>query len=65
MCAGLAVLSRISRVVYGTRDRRFGAFGSVTDVLDMPDLNHYPLVTGGFLEERSADLLRKFFRSHR
>ncbi len=65
MCAGLIVNSRIPRVVYGARDKRFGAFGSVTDVLEMPGLNHYPEVTGGFMAERSTDLLKEFFRSHR
>ncbi len=62
MCAGLAVLSRIPRIVYGAPDKRFGAFGSVTDVLKMPDLNHYPEVFGGCCSDESARLLKEFFR---
>lgn len=62
MCAGLAVLSRIPRIVYGASDKRFGAFGSVTDVLKMPDLNHYPEVFGGCYSDESARLLKEFFR---
>ena len=62
MCAGLAILSRIPRIVYGALDKRFGAFGSVTDVLKMPDLNHYPEVFGGCFSDESARLLKKFFR---
>ncbi len=62
MCAGLAVLSRIPRIVYGAPDKRFGAFGSVTDILKMPGLNHYPEVLGGCYEDESARLLKKFFR---
>lgn len=65
MCAGLAVLARVPRIVYGAWDRRFGAFGSVTDLLAMPGLNHYPEVTGGCLAEESARLLREFFRTAR
>ena len=65
MCAGMIVLSRVSHVVYGAWDKRFGAFGSVTDVLAMPDLNHYPEVTGGVLAADSEELLRDFFRSRR
>ena len=65
MCAGLAVLSRVSRIVYGASDRRFGAFGSVTDILDIPGLNHYPVVSGGLMEEKASALLTEFFRSHR
>lgn len=62
MCAGLALLSRIPRIVYGAPDKRFGAFGSVTDILKMPGLNHYPEVFGGCNEDESARLLREFFR---
>jgi len=65
MCAGLIVNSRIPRVVYGARDKRFGAFGSVTDLREMSGLNHYPEVIAGFMPDRSAELLKKFFRSHR
>lgn len=65
MCAGLAVLARIPRIVYGAWDKRFGAFGSVTDVLKMSGLNHYPEVIGGCLAGRSAHLLREFFRQGR
>ncbi|NOQ21155.1 MAG: tRNA-specific adenosine deaminase [Candidatus Aegiribacteria sp.] len=65
MCAGLAVLSRIPRIVYGAMDKRFGAFGSVTDVLKMPGLNHYPEVFGGYYSDESAKLLKEFFRQGR
>jgi len=37
----------------------------VTDVLDMPGLNHYPEVVADFMPELSADLLKEFFRKHR
>ncbi|MCD4702083.1 MAG: nucleoside deaminase [Candidatus Aegiribacteria sp.] len=62
MCAGLALLARIPRIVFGAQDKRFGAFGSVTDVLKMQGLNHYPEVFGGYYEDESARLLKEFFR---
>lgn len=65
MCAGMVVLARVPEVVYGARDTRFGAFGSVTDVRGMPNLNHYPGVLGGVLARESRELLREFFRSRR
>lgn len=65
MCAGLVLLARISLVVYGAWDKRFGAFGSVTDLLEMPYLNHYPKVVGGVLADESSRLLKEFFRNHR
>lgn len=65
MCAGLILLARIPLVVYGAWDKRFGAFGSVADLLRMPGLNHYPEVTGGVLADESSRLLKRFFRNHR
>jgi len=65
MCAGLILVSRIPKVVYGAWDKRFGAFGSVTDLLDMRHLNHYPDVNGGVLAEESAQMLKAFFRDRR
>ena len=65
MCAGLILVSRIPNVVYGAWDKRFGAFGSVTNLLEMQHLNHYPEVKGGVLAEESAVLLKGFFRERR
>jgi len=64
MCSGLAVLARIPRLIYGAWDKRFGAFGSVTDILSMEGLNHYPTVSGGCQAEESSALLKLFFRTH-
>jgi len=65
MCAGLILVSRIPSVVYGAWDKRFGAFGSVTNLLEMRHLNHYPEVQGGVLAEESARMLKGFFRNRR
>jgi len=65
MCAGAIVLARIPRVVYGTRDPKAGAAGSVLEVLREPALNHRPEVIGGVREEECATLLREFFASRR
>ena len=65
MCAGLILVSRVPSVVYGAWDKRFGAFGSVTNLLEMRHLNHYPEVQGGVLAEESAVMLKQFFRNRR
>jgi tRNA(adenine34) deaminase len=65
MCAGAIVLARVPRVVFGTRDPKAGAAGSVLDVLNVPQLNHRPLVEEGLLAQECADLLRSFFASRR
>ncbi|HEV7677555.1 MAG TPA: tRNA adenosine(34) deaminase TadA [Candidatus Dormibacteraeota bacterium] len=65
MCAGAMVQARVSRCVYGARDPKKGADGSVYDVLRNPRNNHVPAVAEGVLAERSAGLLRDFFRGLR
>ena len=61
MCAGAIINARIPRVVYGGKDVRFGACGSVTDLFAMP-FNHQPTVETGLLEEECLALLQEFFQ---
>jgi len=62
MCAGALVQSRVDRVVYGARDEKAGAVGSVWDVVRDRRLNHRPEVIGEVLAEECATLLTSFFR---
>ena len=64
MCAGAIINARIPRVVYGTRDIRFGAFGSALDLAKIP-LNHTPEVIGDVLGDECATILSEYFRSKR
>ncbi|MYS48191.1 nucleoside deaminase [Streptomyces sp. SID5998] len=63
MCAGALVLSRVDRVVYGARDEKAGAAGSLWDVVRDRRLNHRPEVIEGVLAEDCAGLLTEFFRA--
>lgn len=65
MCAGAIVHARVSRLVYAARDLRWGAGGSVFDILGSDKLNHRVEVIGGLLEAESAALLEAFFRARR
>lgn len=65
MCAGAVVLARIPRVVYGARDPKAGAGGSVLDVLRHPRLNHRADVVPGVLAAECASLLVEFFAGKR
>ena len=65
MCAGAIVLARVPRIVYGARDPKAGAAGSVLDLMDVPQLNHRPQCQGGLLAEESSELLRVFFANRR
>lgn len=62
MCAGAMIQARLERLVYGAKDIRFGADGSVVDVLSDPRFNHRVTVTSGVLEDEAAGLMRDFFR---
>ncbi|WP_033321469.1 tRNA adenosine(34) deaminase TadA [Streptomyces yerevanensis] len=62
MCAGAIVQSRVDRLVYGARDEKAGATGSLWDVVRDRRLNHRPEVIGGVLDEECARLLTDFFR---
>ncbi|MFG3152638.1 tRNA adenosine(34) deaminase TadA [Streptomyces sp. NPDC048219] len=62
MCAGAVVQSRVDRVVYGARDDKAGAAGSLWDVVRDRRLNHRPEVIEGVLAEDCALLLTDFFR---
>jgi tRNA(adenine34) deaminase len=65
MCLGAILLSRIPRLVFGARDPKAGACGSVLDFASDPRLNHRVEVMGGILEEESQQLLSKFFKELR
>lgn len=64
MCAGAIINSRIPRVVYGVPDLRFGAFGSLLNLAEVP-LNHTPEIVGGILEEENRELLQSYFKKKR
>ncbi|MEN6350341.1 MAG: tRNA adenosine(34) deaminase TadA [Syntrophomonas sp.] len=61
MCAGAMVNVRLGRLVYGARDPKAGAAGSILDVVRCPALNHQVQVEGGVLKEECAELLSAFF----
>lgn len=65
MCAGAMVAARIKRLVYGCKDPKAGAAGSVVNIVQNPDLNHRIEVTSGILEDETAAQLQAFFRSRR
>ena len=62
MCAGAMIQARLPRLVYGAKDTRFGADGSIVDVLRAEGFNHRVAITGGLLAEEAAALLQQFFQ---
>ena len=65
MCAGALVHARISRLVYGARDLRFGGVRSKFRIADSDLLNHQVEIVEGVLAAECVDLLQAFFASKR
>ena len=65
MCLGAIILARIPRVVFGAKDPKAGACGSVLDFAGDSRLNHRVEVAEGVLEEDSQRMLSKFFQDLR
>ena len=65
MCAGAAVLSRIATIVYGAKDPKFGACGSIFEVPTEPKLNHRIEVVSGIMEEEVSSMMKLFFQQVR
>ena len=65
MCAGAILNSRISRVVYGSPDTRFGGCGTTIDVITNNALKRDVEVVGGVLADECLGLLKAFFQRMR
>lgn len=65
MCSGAIQHARIARLVYGARDPKTGACGSVIDLMAESRLNHHTVVEGGVLAEACGRQLSDFFAARR
>ena len=65
MCAGAIAQSRIKRLVFGSFDEKYGAVGSVWDLLRDPRAIYKPEVLSGVLEKECGELLTEFFTAKR
>lgn len=65
MCIGAIFHARIGRVVFGARDPKTGAAGSVIDLFAEERLNHHAEITGGVRAEECGALLSNFFAARR
>ncbi|MBD3408566.1 MAG: tRNA-specific adenosine deaminase [Ignavibacteriales bacterium] len=61
MCAGAALLARVDEIYFGAFDPKFGAVGSLYNIVEEGKYNHRPRVYSGLLEDESRRLLRDFF----
>ena len=64
MCAGAIINARVPRVVFGTPDLRFGAFGSLLNLAELP-LNHKPEVRRFVRGDECKNMLSEYFKKKR
>jgi len=65
MCAGAIIQARLTRVIFGARDPKYGAVASLYHVLADQRLNHQVAVTEGILKEECGEIISRFFREKR
>ncbi len=65
MCAGALVNARIKRLVYGTKDERFGAVETHFNICTADFLNHRIEIVSGVLADECRELMQSFFRRKR
>ena len=65
MCVGAIFHARVRRVVFGAKDPKTGAAGSVVDLFAEARLNHHATVEGGLLADECGELLKRFFAAKR
>ena len=65
MCSGAIGLARIPWVIYGAKNQKFGAAGSLYDILTDERLNHRVELESGILEAECAQMMQDFFRKRR
>ena len=65
MCMGAIVQSHIKKVFYGSNDPKGGAVSSSINILEAKNINHYPSIEGGILEEECSTIVKEYFKSKR
>jgi tRNA(adenine34) deaminase len=64
MCFGAIMHARIKKLVYGAKDPKFGALGSIVNLSNYK-WNHKFTYQGGILEQDCAGILKEFFKQKR
>ncbi len=65
MCMGALIHARVKRVVYGAKDPKWGAAGSLYCFADDKRLNHHPVIIGDVCEKACSALIMDFFKAKR
>lgn len=65
MCSGAILLSRIDRLIYGAKDPKAGACGSLYNIVQDRRLNHQVEIVPYILEQKCSQIMQTFFEKLR
>lgn len=65
MCAGLILMSRVGRVIYGAANDKWGAAGTRSDLLTASSFPHRPEIIGGVRADECGAMLSEYFARRR
>ena len=65
MCAGAIQHARIGKLIFGAKDPKTGACGSVVNLMAEDKLNHHTDINAGILESECGQLISNFFKQRR
>jgi len=65
MCMGAIIHARVSTLVFGTKDSKWGAAGSLYSFAQDSRLNHHPQVIGGVSQDTCRQIMQNFFKKKR
>jgi len=65
MCMGAMIHARISRIVFGVSDPKWGAAGSLYNLATDARINHHPDIVGGICVNKCRTLIQEFFQKKR
>ncbi len=65
MCMGAIIHARVAQVIFGTRDPKWGAAGSLYNLANDQRFNHQPEVIEGVCKDECKTLMQNFFREKR
>lgn len=65
MCTGAIYQARIDHIIFGAKDIKAGACGSIFNLFDHDGLNHYCKVHSGVMEGQCREIIESFFKRKR
>ncbi len=65
MCMGAIIHARVTQVIFGTRDPKWGAAGSLYNLANDQRFNHQPEIIEGVCKDECRTLMQNFFREKR